>query len=264
MSEVNKATPSIEDRLTSLSPDKRAVLERLLEEKRRAAERIRPRPSGTSVLPLSFAQQRVWFMDELSPGNPFYNMDSVTPLQFDVDADALHRTLNEIVRRHESLRTRFVDIDGEPRQVIAPELRIDLPVLDLASLPAGEAQQAAYAIATGEAQKPFSLSGGPLVRATLLRIAPGDFMLLFTIHHIVSDGWSMDVFFRELSGIYEAFASGLPCPFPDLPIQYGDFALWQREWLSGERLEHQLSFWKQRLDGAAVLALPTDRQRPAV
>ena len=139
-----------------------------------------------------------------------------------------------------------------------------MPRIDLSSLPALEAQQAAYAMATAEARKPFTLSEGPLVRASLLRITAEESLFLFTIHHIVSDGWSMDVFFRELSNIYDAFANGRPCPLPDLPIQYGDFALWQREWLSGERLEHQLSFWKGRLEAAAVLALPTDHPRAAI
>jgi len=225
---------------------------------------IQPVPRDRD-LPLSFAQQRLWFLDQLEPGSPFYNIPTAVRLTGPLDVAALERTLNEIVRRHEALRTTFETVDGRARQVIAPELTVPLPVTDLTDLPETEREAEALQLATQEAQRPFDLARGPLLRARLLRLGREDHVALLTMHHIVSDGWSMGILIQEIAALYEAFSSGRPSPLQELPIQYADFAHWQREWLQGEILEAQLSYWKQQLDGSPpLLELPTDRPRPAV
>jgi amino acid adenylation domain-containing protein len=216
------------------------------------------------VFPLSFAQQRLWFLDQLVPANPFYNVAAAVRLETAIDAVALERAVNEIVRRHEALRTTFRAVEGRPVQVVAPVLELALPVLDLAALPRAEREREALRLATEEAQRPFDLARGPLVRTSLLRLGPREHVFLLTLHHIVSDGWSMGVLSRELNALYGAFARGAPSPLPELPIQYADFALWQRRALAGEALERQLAYWRARLAGAPTLALPTDRPRPPV
>jgi len=225
---------------------------------------IRP-VSRDRELPLSFAQQRLWFLDQLEPNSPMYNIPDVVRLIGPLDVEVLKRCLNEIVRRHEVLRTTFAVVDGRPVQVIAPELTIPLPVVDLRSLPKAEREEEALRLATREAQRPFDLARGPLLRATLLRLDDEEHIALLTVHHIVSDGWSTSVFMGEMAALYEAFSTGKPSPLPELPIQYADFACWQREWLQGEVLEAQLSYWKQQLAGLPpLLELPTDRPRPPV
>jgi len=223
------------------------------------------RVSRDGNLPLSFAQQRLWFFDQLEPGSSAYNISTGFRLTGPLDVAALERSLNEIVRRHEALRTSFAVVDGQPVQVIAPAERFKLALVDLQKLPEAERETEARRLASEEAQGPFDLARGPLVRAGLLRLGEREHVLLLTMHHILSDGWSMGVLFRELSVLYEAFSNGDPSPLPELPVQYADFAVWQRQWLQGEVLEEQLSYWRERLGGAPpVLHLPTDRPRPAV
>jgi amino acid adenylation domain-containing protein len=214
---------------------------------------------------LSFAQARLWFLEQLEPGSSAYNIPAAVRLTGSLDVAALEQSLNEIFQRHEALRTTFAMVSGEPIQVIAPVKALTLPLVDLRQLP--EAQQEAQVehLATESAQQPFDLAMGPLLRATLLKLGEAEHVLLLTMHHIVSDGWSMGVLIRELAALYEAFSSGSPSPLPQLPIQYADFAHWQRQWLQGEVLAAQLSYWQQQLAGAqTVLELPTDRPRPAV
>ncbi len=216
-------------------------------------------------LSLSFAQQRLWFLDQLAPGNLFYNIPMLVRLTGDLDIQALEQSLDEIVRRHEILRTTFATVDGQPTQVIAPELKLPLPVVDLADLPEAEREEGARRLAMQEARRPFDLARGPLLRARLFRLGKEDHIAVVTMHHIISDGWSMDVFVRELAVLYEAFKQGHPSPLPELPIQYADFAYWQREWLQGEVMECQLAYWKEQLSGRPLmLDLPTDRPRPAL
>jgi amino acid adenylation domain-containing protein len=225
---------------------------------------IRPMPQRKN-LSLSFAQERLWFLEQLEPGSPVYNIPAVLRLTGALDVQALEQSLNEIVRRHESLRTTFSVVEGEPVQVVVPALTLALPVVALEEFLPDEREAQAMQLATEEAQRPFDLAQGPLLQAALLRLDRENHILLLTMHHIVSDGWSRTVFFRELSTLYEAFYTGEPSPLPDLPIQYADFAVWQREWLPGEVLETQLSYWRQQLAGSpSVLNLPTDRPRPAV
>ncbi|HST60675.1 MAG TPA: condensation domain-containing protein, partial [Longimicrobium sp.] len=219
----------------------------------------------TQPLPLSFAQERLWFLDRLDPGSATYNIPVAWRLGGTLDAAALERALGEIVRRHESLRTVFTEVNGSPVQTIAPFGGFALPVEDLLGL--GEADREAAVRQRGgeEARRAFDLAAGPLFRAALLRLGEEDHVLLFSMHHIVSDGWSMGVLFRELSALYEAYLEGRESPLPERPVQYPDYAVWQREQLEGEALDRQLSYWRERLTGAPeLLELPTDRPRPAV
>uniref|UniRef100_UPI0013D50505 non-ribosomal peptide synthetase n=1 Tax=Myxococcus vastator TaxID=2709664 RepID=UPI0013D50505 len=228
-----------------------------------AAPPLKPRAGRTSVLPLSFAQQRLWFLEQLAPGSAFYNVPAVVKLSGLLDVLALERSFDALVRRHESLRTTFRADGGTPVQVIAPAGQVAFTVEDLSGLP--EAEQEARRRAEAEALRPFELAQGPLLRTTLLRLGEREHVLVLMMHHIVSDGWSMGVLVREVAALYEAFSQGRPSSLPELPVQYPDYAVWQREWLKGEVLEAQLGYWKQRLEGApAALELPTDKTRPAV
>ncbi|HEX6911655.1 MAG TPA: amino acid adenylation domain-containing protein, partial [Longimicrobium sp.] len=214
-------------------------------------------------LPLSFAQQRLWFIDRLQPGSATYNIPAALRLRGPLDVPALERALAEVVGRHESLRTTFTVTDGEPLQVIHPPSPVALPVADLRA--EADPGSAARHAAEREAARPFDLDAGPLFRASLLRLGDEEWALLFTVHHVVSDAWSMGVLVREVSEAYGAFAAGRGPSLPALPVQYADFAVWQRARLSGEVLDGQLAWWRARLAGApAALDLPTDRPRPAV
>ncbi len=213
---------------------------------------------ATQTAPLSFAQQRLWFLDQYEPENILYNIPAAIRLKGDLNVTALEQSLSEILRRHETLRTTFAIVDDRPVQVIHEARDFRLPVIELR-----ENQQAAAQFAAEEARKPFDLSAGPLLRVKLLRLTDDDHVLLITMHHIISDGWSIKVLIRELSALYEAYTNGQPAALPELPIQYADFATWQREWLQGERLEEQLFYWREQLAGSLpLLELPTDRPRP--
>ncbi len=219
---------------------------------------VREVPQGQ--LPLSFAQQRLWFLDQLQSDSPAYNITIGYRIKGEVNIEVLERSVNEIIRRHEILRTTFQTIDGQPLQVIAPELTLKLTV-EAFEEREDELQQQAMV----EAREPFHLAQGPLLRTRLLRLSTYEHVLLLTVHHIIFDGWSMSILYRELSALYATYLQGMPSPLPPLPIQYTDFAHWQREWLQGEVLNSELDYWKQQLSGAPpVLELPGDRPRPAV
>ncbi len=256
---------STPDRLASLSPERLAALRKLLLDRsgaRADARAIRPREGGGPA-PLSFAQQRLWIIDRMEPGGSAYNMPLALRLRGLLDPGVLGRALAEVVRRHESLRTTFGDDGGAPFQVVHPAGRSPLGSVDLSRLPAAGREAEAGRLVVEHAARPFDLAAGPLFRPTLLRLADAEHVLLLAMHHIVSDGWSMGVMFRELAALYEAFGRGEPSPLPELPVQYPDFAAWQRAWLSGETLERELAWWRERLAGApAALELPTDRPRP--
>jgi amino acid adenylation domain-containing protein len=223
------------------------------------------RVARSTNLPLSFAQQRLWFLDQLKPNSSFYNIPSAVRLRGTLDIAALEQSFRELIRRHEPLRTRFGLVDGVPLQLIDEAVDFDLPVIDLRTVDDAEREAEARSVAAAESQRPFDLSSGPLLRASVVRLTDHDHMLLCTMHHIISDGWSMGVLIRELTTLYEAYSTGRKSPLPKLEIQYADFAHWQRAWLRGEVLERQLSYWKKQLTGApAVLELPTDYARPAV
>lgn len=216
------------------------------------------------VFPVSLAQQRLWFMDQLEPGSVAYNSAYAHRLSGPLKLTALEQGLNEIIQRHEVLRTTFEAVEGRPVQVIAPTLTLPLEVTDLRSLPEAQREAQALKMASEQAQQPFDLSTGPLVRASLFRLDEEEHLLLVMMHHIVTDAWSRGVFLRELSALYDAFSHGQPSPLPELPIQYADFTVWQREWLQGETLQQQLAYWKQHLDQLPVLELPSDFPRPPV
>ncbi len=222
---------------------------------------IEPTPR-TGPLPLSFGQERLWFLDQLQPGSAAYNIAGAVQLRGDLHLGAFQAALTEIVRRHESLRTTFAAREGVPVQVIAAASELKLTVVDLGALGADSAAELRR-LAAVEASRPFELAAGPLLRGTLVRLGESEHAALLTVHHIVSDGWSMGVLVGELGALYTAFVAGRPSALPPLPVQYADYAVWQRRWLSGEALDAQLAFWRGELAGApAVLELPADRPRP--
>jgi amino acid adenylation domain-containing protein len=250
---------------TGLSAERLELLAYLLEEEgiELPPKRVISRRENLDKYPLSFAQQRLWFLDQLEPDSVVYNIPTAFRLTGLLDVAALEKSLNNIVQRHEALRTIFSVVEGQPVQIIAPTLTLPLPVIDLRNLPEAERDAEAQRLAIEEARRPFDLGRGSLLRATLLRLEDEEHVLLLTMHHIVSDGWSMGVFFQELSALYKALSTGKPASLPELPIQYVDFAVWQRGWLQGETLETQLLYWREHLAGAPpLLTLPTDHPRP--
>ncbi|MGH2412160.1 MAG: amino acid adenylation domain-containing protein, partial [Microcystaceae cyanobacterium] len=221
--------------------------------------------SRTKDLPLSFAQQRLWFLDQLEGGRSTYNMPVAVRLSGCLNVSALEQAVLEIVRRHEVLRTTFETVKGLPVQVINPHSVVRVQRVDRQALPQDAQFAEVQRLVVEENRRPFDLVNGPLVRVILLQLAPESYVLLLTMHHIISDGWSISIFIHELSTLYPAFCAGELSPLSELPIQYADFADWQRQWLTGEVLETQLNYWKQQLTGAPpVLELPADRPRPPV
>jgi natural product biosynthesis luciferase-like monooxygenase protein/FkbM family methyltransferase len=243
--------------LTHLSPD--AQRERL-------AQLLAEKMGATGFYPLSFNQEQMWFLTQLEPDKAFYNniakgYDLLGPF----NAPVFEQAINEIVRRHASLRTSFRGVSGQPMQVIARSIDVSVPIVDLRHLPADERRAEARRRMTEEGSRPFDLTEAPLFRVTLLRLEDERHELLLTVNHMVFDGWSIGILYRELNVLYEAFAQGRPSPLPELPIQYPDYAIWQRERLQGAVLEEQLGFWQNQLAGAPpVLELPADRPRPPV
>ncbi len=224
-----------------------------------------PRRAGTDVVPLSFAQQRLWFLHQLEPDTPLYSVPFVLHLTGPLDLESLQRSLDTIVARHEALRTTFPADGGKPRQLVSPAAAFPLAIVDLPALPPSERERAVMQHVSQVAAQPFDLAAGPLFRAFLMRAAPEEHSLLILMHHIVTDRWSMGVIFRELSECYRAFRLGDAPRLPDLPIQYPDYALWQRAGLDDRRSEGLLEYWRRQLAGVPpTLELPTDRPRPAV
>ncbi|HEY0101335.1 MAG TPA: condensation domain-containing protein, partial [Pyrinomonadaceae bacterium] len=216
-------------------------------------------------LPLSFAQQRLWFLHQLEPDSPAYNVPAAVRLTGQLNVKALEQSFNEIIRRHETLRTTFATDQAGPVQIIAPVQKLTLAVLNISGLPETERELEAGRIAADEARLPFDLSQGPVLRVKLLRLDEEEHIVLLTMHHIVSDGWSVGVLVGEVGALYDAYAAGKSSPLPELKIQYADFAVWQRQWLNDEILDLQLSYWKKRLAGAPPsLNLPTDHPRPHI
>ncbi|RAM53131.1 MAG: non-ribosomal peptide synthetase [Hapalosiphonaceae cyanobacterium JJU2] len=223
------------------------------------------RRAENAELVLSHAQQRLWFLDQFEPDSPFYNIPFGLRLVGTLNIGALEQSLQEIIARHEALRTNFITADGKPTQIIQIAANWTLTVVDLQHLPSTEQEIAAQELVQQQAIEPFDLAHHTLIRATLVVLSNTEYMLFICMHHIVSDGWSMGVFAQELAALYNAYSEGKTSPLAPLPIQYADFALWQRQWLQGEVLQSQLSYWEQQLkDAPALLSLPTDRLRPAV
>jgi amino acid adenylation domain-containing protein len=246
---VSTAAPKLEQ----LTPEeKRELLARLVRQKQAEPKRV----------PLSFAQERLWFLDQLAPGSAFYNQNLALRMDAPYPHAILERALNEIVRRHESLRTIFESADGQPVQVILPSLELKVEAIDLSQLPEAEREAEAFRQATAEARAPFDLAQGPPLRAKLVTLGASDALLLLTLHHIVSDGWSIGVLLGEIAALCDAYRQNAPSPLPPLALQYSDYAVWQREWLRGEVLDKQLAWWRTQLHSLPRLDLPLDHPRP--
>ena len=254
------------EKITDISQKKRELLHYLLRERGLDPLQALPIPRRQEGEPveLSFAQQRLWFLDRLEPNLSLYNIHTAFRLTGLLNAEVLTRSLSEIVQRHEALRTVFSLVEGVALQVILPPRALRVPIIDLVCLSDSNRDEIVYRLAFEEASRPFNLETGPLFRATLVRLDKENHVLLLTMHHIVSDGWSNAILVQELTALYNNFAKGQPSPLPNLPIQYADFACWQRQWLRGNVLDEQIEYWAKQLEGAtAVLELPTDRPRPA-
>ena len=253
--------------IAPLSPEKRKLLLLMLKEQGVSAvqQPTIPRRKDDEPLPLSFAQQRLWFFDQLEPGNAAYNIATAVRLQGSLNIAALQHSFTELICRHESLRTCFAMVADLPRQVIDSAASLPLPLIDLSALSVVEAQREAERLAARAGQRGFDLAQGPLLRVQLLHLSGEEHILLLTLHHIVGDGWSMGILIKEVAALYTAYSSDWPASLPELPIQYADYAVWQRSWLQGEVLEEQLQYWTGQLgDAPPVLQLPTDQPRPAM
>lgn len=261
----------LSSRLKDLSPEKRAlILAKVRQEKAQKGESfhhataILPVSRG-STSPLSFSQRRLWFLEQMEGENGVYNIQGVYRLTGSLNIDALEASLNTIIQRHESLRTTFTMGKGQPMQVIAPQMKLKIEVEDWRALPALQQESKVEEAAMADNQKPFDLAQGPLLRATVLQLSDHQHVLLFNVHHIVFDAWSMELFVAELARLYPDFARGALPTLPALTLQYADYALWQQQWLTGDRLAQQLNYWRQQLANApTVLPLPTDYPRPPV
>ena len=257
-------------RLASLTPEQReALLKQLKKKKDQGAEprkdAITPfQRQGNDRIAMSYAQQRLWFIDQLQSGSSSYNISAALRLKGALDVEALRMSFDEIVQRHEILRTTFVADEGQGRQVINQHQRWELPTISLEPLSPDEQEEVIKARFKGDAHTSFDLINGPLLRTRLIRLNNLEHVIIVTMHHIISDGWSMGVFIQEMALLYDAFRQDKSSPLGNLTIQYADYSLWQREWLSGDRLDRQLRYWKTRLDGVPVLELPTDYPRPPV
>ncbi len=214
-------------------------------------------------LPLSYAQDRLWFLDRMDPGDPTLNLPSGVRLRGSLSPPALEAGLTEVVRRHQALRTRFLEVDGRPVQEVLPAAPMLLPVIDLGALPVAQRLREVKRWQAREVSEPFDLARGPLIRAQLLRLADDDHALLLNLHHIAGDGWSLGLLWEELAALYRAASTGIPSRLSELTVQYGDYAIWQRRWLGGDELKRQTDYWRRRLEGPpAALELPADRPRP--
>jgi len=264
MKSLPDSLDKLAEQIAALSPDQRSLLDQRLKQEspHTLAKQTISRRTKDSSVPLSFSQQRLWFLDQLEPNSSVYNVSRAWRLTGRLNVDALRRAIEAIINRHEVLRSTFTVVNGEPFQVVVPASSVPLSFVDLQALSSPERE--AEELALREGKLPFDLARGPLFRVKLLRLAEEDHVLLLNLHHIVTDGWSFGVLHRELDALYEAFSVGKPSPLPDLQFQYSDYALWQRGWLQGDTLEKQLTYWKRQLAGLPVLELPIDRQRPPV
>ncbi|HEX3143829.1 MAG TPA: condensation domain-containing protein, partial [Pyrinomonadaceae bacterium] len=258
------ANSNVAQQLAALTGAKRALLELQLMKKQQRNEKPRQTITARNLksAPLSYNQQGLWVLNQLMPGESVYHSTSAARLHGPLDVPALKKALQAIVARHDGLRTIFQIVDGEPQQLIQ-DIALDVPLIDLATMDEAHRETEALNILRHEARRPFDLSTGPLIRSVIVRMRDDEHILLVALHHIVTDGWSFGILHRELSSFYEAFAAGRPSPFADLPIQYSDFAMWQRQWFEGEVYESQLAFWKKQFATMpAPLELPADHSRP--
>ena len=261
----------ISERISALTPEQRALFDARLKQKglhtHTTAPQTIPRrhDSDSATCPASIDQERLWFIDQLQPGNTAYNIFNASRIRGSLNVAIMERVINELIQRHEVLRTTLKSVDGLPLQVIAPELKITLEPVSLQHLPEEERYDEAVRLTTEEFARPFDLEKGPLVRVGLLRLAEDDFVLQVNMHHAITDRWSFAVFEKELAVLYQAFATGQPSPLPELPIQFADYAVWQRERMNGDEYKKDLEYWLRQLAGAPfVLDFPTDFPRPPI
>ena len=255
------------DRIQNLSAEKRALLEKKLLKKMDVMvdDGQIPRRAPSHICPLSYAQEWLWFLEQLHPGLPVYNHAEAVQIKGKLDVKSLKQAFSRIVDRHSVLRVSIRTADGKPFQVIDENRRVKVVLLDLSNLPADVCQAELERFLTEEPRRPFNLKDDSLIRPTLVRLSPNEYVLMVVLHHLVCDGWSMGVLFRELSVLYGAFSQGKASPLPDLQMEYLDFAAWERDWLQDEILETDLVYWRKQLHGApAVLELPADKPRPRV
>ncbi|HET8846975.1 MAG TPA: condensation domain-containing protein, partial [Ktedonobacteraceae bacterium] len=260
---INKRDELLRRRL-QLTPEKQALLQKRLrgEAPENSKDTIPRRPAQESV-PLSFAQEQLWLLEQLAPKTGAYNIAEAVKLGGKLNIQVLEQAINEIIRRHEILRTTFT-YTWQPIQVIAAELSISLSVIDISTLDREKQEKAFKSLSTKEAQYPFDFALGPLLRATLLKLGAEEHLFLLTVPHIIADGWSQHVFIRELTVLYDAFSLAKRSPLPELPLQYADFAYWQRQYLQGEKLERELNYWKRQLAAAPITEIFPDRPRATI
>ena len=259
---------TLSSQIANLSPEQLAKLAYELKAskaKKASKQQEIPKRVAGKPCPLSFAQQRLWFIAQLDPDNPAYNCMEALRMTGKLNVPLLEQVLNEVVRRHEVLRTTFELVADEPMQIVSSEIKLNPRVIDLQGLPTSERERQVAKLSPEQRLRPFDLMRGPLLRVVVLRISEHEHAIVLTTHHIVSDAWSLGILTREITELYQAFAEGRPSPLAELPYQYSDFAIWQRQWITGPVLEQHLDYWRQHLaDAPHVLALPADRQRPAV
>ncbi|MES1211006.1 MAG: condensation domain-containing protein, partial [Acidobacteriota bacterium] len=263
---------SVTDRIQALTPEQRALFEKLRQKQQKAAARP-PQPppvprrsgrTGEGDWPLSLDQERYWFMEQLYPGGAGLNITAATRMRGPLSPAVVAAALTEIVRRHAAWRTAFPTVDGKPVQRVAAPPPQPLPVIDLEGLPEARREAQARRLVSEDTAAPFDLERGPLVRSSLVRLSAGDHVCVLTVHHLVTDWISFQIAWAELAALYGVFAAGGRPALPAPPVQYSDFAVWQREWLQGEVLDGLTSWWREQLAGfPASLELPTDRPRPA-
>ena len=258
---------NLADRIRNLTPGQLLLWKRQLEKKNSNLLKLHTIPlrDKRELCPLSLDQERLWFIDQLEPNSSAYNLCSVFRLTGTLDLLALEESFDEILRRHEALRTTFAAVNGVPHQVIAPASKMSLEQVDLSQIPEAEREERLQQLVGLKGRAPFNLASGPLFRPSLLHLTQTEQVLVIAWHHIITDKLSRDVLWRELTALYDAYAEGKPSPLPELPIQYADYAHWQRQWLQGEIMQTRLSYWKKKLAGAPfILELPADHPRPAV
>ncbi len=248
----------------SLSPEQLKLIAQRLNQKKDPRSQITPQSREADYFPLSFPQQRLWFIDQMNPGNPAYNISMSFRYNARLDVSSMEQSFNSMLRRHDILRATFESRNGQPVQSIAPFLKTELPVIEISHLPPPERESRAFQLALEESRQPFDLAKGPLIRAKILKFDEDDYALLLSIHHIIFDGTCGYIFMKEFEAFYEAFCKGESLALAKPTIQYVDYAVWQRRWLQGETLDKLLLFWERRLAGAQVLDIPTDYSRPAI
>jgi amino acid adenylation domain-containing protein/non-ribosomal peptide synthase protein (TIGR01720 family) len=276
MADLDKKQFSAEE-LTALvgdlSDEKRELLDLLLKEQGIdltssiiLPQKREPQGNGAGYrMPLSFAQRRLWFLDQWEPDSAMYNIATATKITGDLNVPFIKMAINKVVQRHESLRTTFDSVDGQPFQVIAPQLHCEVPFVDLRDRSEEQRPLIVDQLIRDEANNPFDLARGPLIRVNLIQVEDQEYIILITMHHIISDGWSIGIFIQEIVELYQSLYINVPSTLPNLPIQYGDFAVWQQKWLQGDRFSEQLDYWKEQLgSNPPVLNLPTDRPKPAI